>query len=37
MMFCEHQSADVFRVKLHDVFGWDCIVPKLFDIVEIGN
>ena len=33
----EHQAADVFRVKLHDVYGWDCTIPKLFDIVEIEN
>jgi metallo-beta-lactamase family protein len=33
----EHQAADVFRVKLHDVYGWDCAIPRLFDIVEIGN
>ncbi len=33
----EHQAADVFRVKLQDIYGWDSTIPKLFDIVEIEN
>jgi metallo-beta-lactamase family protein len=31
----ESQAADAFRAKLHDTCGWNCIVPKLYDIVEI--
>jgi metallo-beta-lactamase family protein len=30
----EKQVADVFRVKLKDVYGWDGTVPKLNDIIE---
>ena len=32
----EKQAADTFRVKIKDTFGWDCVIPKLYDIVEIG-
>ena len=31
----ESQAADAFRAKLHDTYGWNCVVPKLYDIVEI--
>lgn len=31
----EKQAADTFRVKIKDTFGWDCIVPKLYEIYEI--
>ena len=30
----EKQVADVFRVKLKDVYGWEGTVPKLNDIIE---
>src|SRR5579863_427168 len=30
----EKQVADVFRVKLKDVYGWEGTVPKLDDIIE---
>jgi len=32
----EHQAADTFRVKIKDTFGWEGIVPKLYDIVEFA-
>ena len=32
----ERQASDVFRVKLDNLYGWECIIPKLFEIVEIG-
>lgn len=31
----EQHSANSFRVKIKDVYGWDCIVPELYSIVEI--
>ncbi|MDH5379495.1 MAG: MBL fold metallo-hydrolase [Cyclobacteriaceae bacterium] len=31
----EQQSADTFRVKLKDVYGWNCIIPELYSIEEI--
>ena len=31
----ERQPAEVFRLKLQDTYGWNCTLPKLFDIVEI--
>ena len=33
----ESQAADAFRVKLKDTYGWDCTVPKLYDIVQIKD
>lgn len=32
----ERQAADTFRVKLKDTYGWDCIIPKLYEIQEIN-
>lgn len=32
----EKQAADTFRVKIKDTFGWDCIIPKLYEIQEIS-
>ena len=32
----EPGAADAFRVKLKSVFGWDTIIPKLGDIVNIS-
>ena len=31
----EKQAADTFRVKIKDTYGWDCIIPKLYEIQEI--
>ncbi|MFN0216947.1 MAG: MBL fold metallo-hydrolase RNA specificity domain-containing protein [Saprospiraceae bacterium] len=31
----EKQTADTFKVKIKDTFGWEAIVPNLYDIVEI--
>jgi metallo-beta-lactamase family protein len=31
----EKQSADTFRVKIKDTYGWDGTVPKLYEIAEI--
>ncbi|MCB0374592.1 MAG: MBL fold metallo-hydrolase, partial [Sinomicrobium sp.] len=31
----EPHSADVFRVKIKDTYGWDCIIPELYSIEEI--
>ncbi len=31
----ERQAADTFRVKIKDTFGWDAIIPKLYEIHEI--
>lgn len=33
----EKQAADTFRVKIKDTYSWNCIIPKLYDIVEIEN
>lgn len=32
----EQQAADTFRVKIKDTFGWDCIIPELYNIEEIS-
>lgn len=32
----ERQASDTFRVKLKDTYGWDCIIPKLYEIQEIN-
>ena len=32
----EKQATDTFRVKIKDTFGWDCIIPKLYEIQEIN-
>lgn len=32
----ENQAADAFRSKLNDTFGWNCMVPKLYDIATIS-
>lgn len=31
----EPQSADALRVKIKDVYGWDCEIPSLNEIVKI--
>lgn len=31
----EPQSADALRVKIKDVYGWDCVIPSLNEIVRI--
>jgi metallo-beta-lactamase family protein len=31
----EAHAADLFRAKIKDVYGWDAIIPKLNDIVEL--
>jgi len=31
----ESQSADALRVKIKDVYGWDCEIPTLNEIVKI--
>ncbi|PKL80918.1 MAG: MBL fold metallo-hydrolase [Ignavibacteriae bacterium HGW-Ignavibacteriae-4] len=31
----EPHSSDAFRVKLKDTFGWDCILPELYDMYEL--
>ncbi len=31
----EKQAADTFRVKIKDTFGWDAVVPNMYEIVEI--
>lgn len=33
----EPHSADALRVKLKDTFGWDCIIPELYDMYELNN
>lgn len=32
----EPQSADTFRVKVKDTYGWDCTIPELYSIEEIN-
>jgi metallo-beta-lactamase family protein len=32
----EKQSADTFRVKIKDTYGWDAVVPNLYEIVEVA-
>jgi metallo-beta-lactamase family protein len=31
----EKQAIDTFKVKIKDVYGWDAIVPVLYQIVEV--
>lgn len=31
----ESHSADMFRVKIKDVYSWDCTIPELYEIDEI--
>jgi metallo-beta-lactamase family protein len=31
----EKQASDTFRVKVKDTKGWDCTLPKLYEIFEI--
>lgn len=33
----EPHSADAFRVKLKDTFGWKCIIPELYDMYELND
>jgi metallo-beta-lactamase family protein len=33
----ESQAADAFRTKLHDTYGWNCTIPKLYDIIKIED
>lgn len=32
----ENHSADAFRLKLKDTYGWDCTLPALYSIEEIS-
>lgn len=32
----EPQSADALRVKIKDVYGWDCVIPSLNEIIKIN-
>lgn len=32
----EPESADALRVKIKDVYGWDCEIPTLNEIVKIN-
>lgn len=32
----EPQSSDVLRLKIYDTYGWDCLVPNLYDVYEIN-
>lgn len=32
----ESQSADAFRVKIKDTYGWECSIPELYSIEEIS-
>lgn len=31
----EKQAIDTFRVKIKDVYGWDAIIPMLYQIIEV--
>ncbi len=31
----EAQAADAFRVKVKDIFGWECEIPELFETKEL--
>jgi len=31
----ENQQADTLRVKIKDVYGWDCTIPELYSIEEV--
>jgi len=31
----EKQAADTFKVKIKDTFGWESVVPNLYEIMEI--
>ncbi|MDO9184787.1 MAG: MBL fold metallo-hydrolase [Bacteroidia bacterium] len=33
----EPQSADALRVKIKDVYGWDCEIPSLNEIIKINE
>lgn len=33
----EPQSADTFRVKVKDTYGWNCVIPELYSIAEIPS
>ncbi len=33
----EPHSADAFRVKLKDTYGWDCIIPELYEMYELND
>lgn len=33
----EPQSADALRVKIKDVYGWDCVIPSLNEIIKINE
>lgn len=32
----ETHAADAFRVKIKDVYGWECYQPELYEIVDIN-
>jgi metallo-beta-lactamase family protein len=32
----EKQAADTFKVKIKDTFGWQAVVPNLYEIVEVA-
>ncbi len=31
----EKQASDTLRVKMKDTYGWECTLPKLYDIIEV--
>jgi len=31
----EKQAADTFKLKIKDTFGWEAVVPNLYEIVEV--
>ena len=32
----EPHSADALRVKIKDTYGWDCTIPELYELFELG-
>lgn len=33
----EPHSADAFRVKLKDTYGWECVLPELYEMYELNS
>lgn len=33
----EPHSADSLRVKIKDTYGWDCTIPELYEMFELGD
>lgn len=33
----EPHSADSLRVKIKDTYGWECTIPELYDVFELGK